>query len=256
VQHFINGMQTIDVTDEDAANAPKEGLLALQIHQGPPMVVQFKNFKLVETQVIRAAPVMRLRLFLRASRSRSASIASAVADTEYIVVSGGPAVRTVRGSASSRRSSTTAGGETSSAPPACACRRFTRPRPQGTHITWLVYRDGYVRRACLRAHQPLTQNIESVPKAYPFINLVWFRSTDELIRYINEGGMSRWSTKISGFEYFGHSNKYSFMFDYSSDIYANSVRWLHQTDLETVSTAAPSPKTPTARAGAATRRKA
>jgi len=47
VQHFINGMQTIDVTDEDAANAPKEGLLALQIHQGPPMKVQFKSFKLV-----------------------------------------------------------------------------------------------------------------------------------------------------------------------------------------------------------------
>jgi hypothetical protein len=40
-------MQTIDVTDEDAANAPKEGLLALQIHQGPPMKVQFKSFKLV-----------------------------------------------------------------------------------------------------------------------------------------------------------------------------------------------------------------
>lgn len=50
VQHFINGLQTVDVTDEDAANAPKEGLLALQIHQGPPMVVQFKNFKLVETK--------------------------------------------------------------------------------------------------------------------------------------------------------------------------------------------------------------
>ena len=50
VQHFINGMQTIDVTDEDTANAPKEGQLALQIHAGPPMVVQFKNFKLVETK--------------------------------------------------------------------------------------------------------------------------------------------------------------------------------------------------------------
>lgn len=50
VQHFINGQQTIDVTDEDAANAPKEGLLALQIHQGPPMKVQFKNFKLVATK--------------------------------------------------------------------------------------------------------------------------------------------------------------------------------------------------------------
>lgn len=43
VQHFINGKQTIDVTDEDAANAPKEGLLALQIHVGPPMTVQFKD---------------------------------------------------------------------------------------------------------------------------------------------------------------------------------------------------------------------
>ncbi|MCB1277489.1 DUF1080 domain-containing protein [Prosthecobacter sp.] len=50
VQHFINNMQTVDVTDDDTANAPKEGLLALQIHQGPPMVVQFKNFKLVETK--------------------------------------------------------------------------------------------------------------------------------------------------------------------------------------------------------------
>jgi Domain of Unknown Function (DUF1080) len=50
VQHFINGMQTIDVTDEDTANAPKEGLLALQIHQGPPMIVQYKGFKLTTTK--------------------------------------------------------------------------------------------------------------------------------------------------------------------------------------------------------------
>lgn len=48
VQHFINGMQTVDVTDEDSANAPKNGLLALQIHQGPPMVVQFKDLLLKE----------------------------------------------------------------------------------------------------------------------------------------------------------------------------------------------------------------
>jgi hypothetical protein len=48
VQHFINGKQTVDVTDEDAANAPKEGLLALQIHQGPPMKVQFKDLVLKE----------------------------------------------------------------------------------------------------------------------------------------------------------------------------------------------------------------
>ncbi len=46
LQHFINGKQTIDVTDEDAAHAAKSGLLALQIHQGPPMTVQFRNLRL------------------------------------------------------------------------------------------------------------------------------------------------------------------------------------------------------------------
>jgi hypothetical protein len=46
VQHFINGKQTVDVTDNDAKNAPKEGILALQIHAGPAMVVQFKGLVL------------------------------------------------------------------------------------------------------------------------------------------------------------------------------------------------------------------
>jgi hypothetical protein len=46
VQHFINGKQTVDVTDKDAAHAPKEGILALQIHVGPAMVVQFKDLVL------------------------------------------------------------------------------------------------------------------------------------------------------------------------------------------------------------------
>jgi len=42
LQHFINGMKTVDVKDESTAGA-KEGLLGLQIHTGPPMVVQFKD---------------------------------------------------------------------------------------------------------------------------------------------------------------------------------------------------------------------
>jgi 3-keto-disaccharide hydrolase len=46
LQHFINGMQTIDVVDEQASKAAKSGVLALQIHVGPPMTVQFKNFHL------------------------------------------------------------------------------------------------------------------------------------------------------------------------------------------------------------------
>jgi hypothetical protein len=46
VQHFINGKQTVDVTDKDTAHAPKEGIIALQIHAGPAMVVQFKDLLL------------------------------------------------------------------------------------------------------------------------------------------------------------------------------------------------------------------
>ena len=46
LQHFINGQQTIDVTDEDADKAAKSGLLALQIHQGPAMVVQFRDIRI------------------------------------------------------------------------------------------------------------------------------------------------------------------------------------------------------------------
>lgn len=45
VQHYINGKLTIDVTDE-TAEAPKKGILALQMHAGPPMQVQFKDLVL------------------------------------------------------------------------------------------------------------------------------------------------------------------------------------------------------------------
>lgn len=44
--HMINQRVTVDVTDEDAAHAAKSGVLALQVHAGPPMVVQFKNLRI------------------------------------------------------------------------------------------------------------------------------------------------------------------------------------------------------------------
>jgi hypothetical protein len=47
LQHFINGKQTIDVTDETAEGA-KKGVLALQIHAGAPFTVQFKDIILKE----------------------------------------------------------------------------------------------------------------------------------------------------------------------------------------------------------------
>jgi len=49
LQHFINGVQTIDVTDETAVGA-KKGVLALQLHAGKPMTVQFKDLVLKEVK--------------------------------------------------------------------------------------------------------------------------------------------------------------------------------------------------------------
>jgi len=46
LQHFINGVPTVDVTDEDAAKAAKSGVLAFQVHVGPPMTVQFKDVRI------------------------------------------------------------------------------------------------------------------------------------------------------------------------------------------------------------------
>jgi hypothetical protein len=46
LQHFINGRLTVDVTDEQEAKAARAGILALQIHAGPPMKIQFKNIRI------------------------------------------------------------------------------------------------------------------------------------------------------------------------------------------------------------------
>jgi hypothetical protein len=47
LQHFINGKLTVDVSDETAEGA-KKGMLALQLHAGPPMQVEFKDIVLSE----------------------------------------------------------------------------------------------------------------------------------------------------------------------------------------------------------------
>lgn len=46
LQHFLNGFQTVDVLDHDPAGRALDGVLALQIHAGPPMLVEFKDILL------------------------------------------------------------------------------------------------------------------------------------------------------------------------------------------------------------------
>lgn len=46
LHHAINGVTTAEAIDENAKSRVFEGLLALQLHAGPPMKVQFKNLRL------------------------------------------------------------------------------------------------------------------------------------------------------------------------------------------------------------------
>jgi len=43
VVHVLNGFETIELIDDDQKDRLMEGLLALQIHAGPPMTVDFKD---------------------------------------------------------------------------------------------------------------------------------------------------------------------------------------------------------------------
>jgi hypothetical protein len=46
LQHFINGVLVCDVTDNDPVNRRMSGLIGVQVHVGPPMKVEYRNFRL------------------------------------------------------------------------------------------------------------------------------------------------------------------------------------------------------------------
>ncbi len=46
LQHFINGKQMVDVTDDCESKRADRGVMALQLHQGPSMTVKFRNLRL------------------------------------------------------------------------------------------------------------------------------------------------------------------------------------------------------------------
>lgn len=101
----------------------------------------------------------------------------------------------------------------------------------GAKITWLVYKQGYIDRA-KQEHQDLLSYLDSVREKFN-LNLVYFKNGTDVINYLNSG-QPRDQVKISGFEYFGHSNRACFMFDYSSNVDSASKSFLHENDFVNV----------------------
>ena len=44
--HYINGVLMSDVTDNDTANRKLSGSIGVQVHVGPPMKVEYRNFRM------------------------------------------------------------------------------------------------------------------------------------------------------------------------------------------------------------------
>lgn len=94
-------------------------------------------------------------------------------------------------------------------------------------ITWIVYKKGYEQRG-KEDGKPYIQYINDLAKKHQ-ATLVWINTPEQVFTAINK--FARTSNKISTFDYFGHSNPFAFMLDYSADIIGASTVWIHETEL-------------------------
>lgn len=92
-------------------------------------------------------------------------------------------------------------------------------------LVWMVFRPGYETRG-REDGKPYVQWITKLA-ADRRATLIWFNSTGGFIQALN----SRPRNSIETFDFFGHSNKYAFMFDYGNDIMGASTAWLHEREL-------------------------
>lgn len=46
MRHIVNGVLMSDVTDNDVVNRRFDGLLGVQVHVGPPMKIEYRNFRI------------------------------------------------------------------------------------------------------------------------------------------------------------------------------------------------------------------
>jgi hypothetical protein len=155
--------------------------------------------------------------------------AEAAGGGEYVIVSGGPALRTWE---NLRRP-----GEQHDRwwgnfirPARMRIEEIQKADP-GAKIAWLVYRKSYVTRGS-EEKRGITELVTSVRDKY-HVNLVWIDNGSDVINYLNRG-QNRSAFPVCNFEYFGHSNKYAFMFDYSNGIYGSSEAWLHEKELSRI----------------------
>jgi hypothetical protein len=92
-------------------------------------------------------------------------------------------------------------------------------------IVWMVYQPGYQARG-REDGKPYTSWIAE-QAAKRKVTLIWFNGSGDFIQKLN----ARPRGSVETFDFFGHSNRHAFMFDYSGEIIGASTAWLHERDL-------------------------
>jgi hypothetical protein len=92
-------------------------------------------------------------------------------------------------------------------------------------LVWMVYQPGYQTRG-REDGKPYVAWITEVATSRR-ATLIWFSSTAGFLQSFN----SRPRGSVQSFDFFGHSNRFAFMFDYGNEIIAVSTSWLHERDL-------------------------
>ena len=112
--------------------------------------------------------------------------------------------------------------------------RITQLKDQGvpaSQITWFVYRPAYETRS-RQEGQNLVANINALNSRLG-VKLKFFSRSRQVIDYLN-AGEPRSRVPIADLEYFGHSNKACWLFDYSNLIDSASKVWIHEDELHQI----------------------
>ena len=100
-----------------------------------------------------------------------------------------------------------------------------------SQITWFVYQPSFDTRS-KQEGKNLVAEINSLGSSLG-VKPRFFSRSQQVISYLNEG-KPRDQVKIADFEFFGHSNKACWMFDYSNIIDSASKVWIHEDDLKQI----------------------
>ncbi|MFZ5805687.1 MAG: hypothetical protein ACOY3I_00565 [Verrucomicrobiota bacterium] len=130
---------------------------------------------------------------------------------EHIIISGGPALRYHERYKAASHDKSWANFINSAE---TQIKKIKPKIPSGDTMVWMVYRPGYETRGKeehVDAIGIITQKAQELGA-----KLVWFNNRAEFLEYLNDNRDD--DNLIARLEYFGHSNKRNWMFDYSNKL--------------------------------------